>query len=349
MTDNYIKNIFRRLFWEKLAGFYAALNQSVTLILVPGTHSRSVSLKFRPIWPVLFVISLLGIGVGGTLVLSSRAKSRLVKAALSGELEEKSQALDDVHGQIENMVQLMDRFQNTISLFDSGRSGLDTDFRAQDFTDVTAAVGMAGSSNMSDVERLQLVNASIQNSMAPLKDSLNLLANQQRLLSELPTAWPVKKSHARISFLFGPNLEPVNRSRWYLHRGIDIAGGPGTPILAAADGKVVKVDYSPGGYGNHVIIQHKYGIYTLYAHQQRVFVRVGDIVSQGERLGLMGATGRVTGRHLHFEVRIGSQIIDPLVYLQIRDENRKDIDDFFARRQRIGWFIEGAGIINVGY
>ena len=334
MTDNQIKSIFRRLFLEKISGFYAGLNQSVTLILVPGTHSRPISLKFRPIWPVLFMIFVLSFGIGGALILSNQAKSRLVKAALTGELEDKRKALDDVHVQIEDMVQLMDQFQNTISLFNSGRSDLGTDFRAQDFTDVTSAVGMAGASNMSDIERLQLVNASIQNSMVPLKDSLNLLANQQRFLSELPTAWPVKKSQAQISFLFGPNLEPFNRNRWYLHRGIDIAGAPGTAILAAADGKVVEVDYSPTGYGNHVIIQHKYGIYSLYAHQQRVFVRVGDIVSQGEKIGLMGATGRVTGRHLHFEVRIGSQIIDPLVYLQIRDENRKYIDNFFDRRQR---------------
>ena len=336
MTDNQIKRIFRRLLWERISRFCAGLSQNVTLILVPGTHSRPISLKFRPIWPLLFVIFVLGIGIGGTLVLSSQARSRLVKAALSGELEDKSQALDDVHVQIEDMVQLMDRFQNTMSLLGSGTQEPDlaTDFRAQDFTDITAAVGMVGSSNMSDVERLQLLNTSIENSMSPLRESLNLLSNQQRLLSELPTAWPVKRSQAQISFLFGPNLEPINRSRWYLHRGIDIAGAPGTPILAAANGKVVEVDYSPGGYGNYVVIQHKYGIYTLYAHQQRVFVRLGDIVSQGERLGLMGATGRVTGRHLHFEVRIGSQIIDPLVYLQIPDANRKEIDDFFERRKR---------------
>ena len=209
MTDNQIRSIFRRLFWEKLVGFCADLNQSVTLILVPGTHSRPISLKFRPIWVVLLVVSLLGIGVGGTLVLSSRAKSRLVKAALVGELEENRKALDDVHVQIEDMVQLMDQFQNTMSLFDSNRSDLGTDFRAQDFTDVTAAVGMAGATNMSDVERLQLVNASIQNSMAPLKDSLNLLANQKRLLSELPTAWPVKNLKREFRFCLGRIL---NRS-----------------------------------------------------------------------------------------------------------------------------------------
>ncbi|WGK68357.1 M23 family metallopeptidase [Candidatus Haliotispira prima] len=340
MTDNKIKRIFRQHVQSRAIAVYAWLSQTVTLILVPGTHSRAVTVKFRPLWPIIFLISVAVVGAMSTVVLSNSAKTRLVRASLAGELDDSRQVLDDVHSQVESMVQLMDRFQNTISLFDSeleGGSDSGTDYSAQDFTDITAAVGMVGSSNMSDIDRLKLLNSSMENSMSPLKESLSLLANQQRLLRELPTMWPVKNRQARISFLFGPNLDPISRRRWYLHRGLDIAGNPGTPLVAAAGGKVAEVDYSPTGYGNYVVIKHKYGIYTLYAHQQRIFVSVGDIVSQGDTIGLMGATGRVTGPHVHFEIRIGSQIVDPIVYLRMSDVNRKEIDVFFDRKQRFGY------------
>ena len=340
MTDNEIKRIFRRFIERRVMALFAWLNQTVTLILVPSSHSHSIALKFRPLWPILFLFLVVAIGGGATVILSNGAKARLAEASLAGELDNSRKALDDVHNQVESMVQLMDRFQNTISLFDpeSSESGLGTDYSAQDFTDITAAVGMVGSGNMSDVDRLKLLNSAIENSMSPLKESLSLLASQRRLLAELPTMWPVKNhNQARVSFLFGPNLDPVNRSRWYLHRGLDIAGSPGTALVASADGKVVEVDYSPTGYGNYVVIKHKYGIYTLYGHQQRVLVRVGDTVSQGDTIGLMGATGRTTGSHVHFEVRIGSQIVDPIVYLRMLDVNRKKIDVFFHHNRRANY------------
>ncbi|MEM9424284.1 MAG: M23 family metallopeptidase [Spirochaetota bacterium] len=338
MTDNKIKRIFRRFVKSKITELFAWLNQSVTLILVPSSHRHPITLKFRPLWPIMLCAILAVVGWRSAVVLSNNTKARLAKASLAGELDVSRKALDDIHNQIESMVQLMDRFQNTVSPFnsESQESGLGTDYSAQDFTDITAAVGIMGSGNMNDVDRLKLLNASIENSMAPLKESLSLLGSQQRLLRELPTMWPVKNhNQASVSFLFGPNLDPISRGRWYLHRGLDIAGPPGTVLVAAAGGKVVEVDYSPTGYGNYVIIKHKYGIYTLYAHQQRVFVRVGDIVSQGDTLGLLGATGRVTGPHVHFEVRIGSQIVDPIVYLRMSDINRKQIDAFFDRNRRV--------------
>ncbi len=338
MTDKKISLVFQRLFKNKFLAIFTWLNQTVTLILIPSSHSNSIVLKFRPLWMILFLVIVVAVGGSSAVILSNSAKAKLVTASLSGKLDDSRKALNDVHNQVESMVQLMDRFQNTISLFDSTSKGgiPSTNHNMQDFTDITAAVGLVGSGNMNDVERLRLLNSSIENSISPLKESFNLLVNQQRLLSELPTMWPVKKpSQARVSFLFGPNFDPISRRvRWYLHRGLDIAGNPGTALVASAGGKVVEVDYSPTGYGNYVLIKHKYGIYTLYAHQQQVFVRVGDIVSQGDTIGLMGATGRVTGPHVHFEVRIGSQIIDPIVYLRMSDINRREINNFLGNNQR---------------
>lgn len=329
---NTLKKLFKRL----VAKVLRWLNQTITLVLIPDSYQRTLTIRFKPLWPLLFLATLAILSARSFALVSTAAHDKITTASLASELETSRSELRDVHGEVDNMVQLMDRLQNTLGALGKGQStGKDESLQSpdQDFMDITASAGLISNSKMSDIERLRMLNAFIEDTMSPLKESLSLLANERRLLSELPTVWPVKGHSGHISFLFGPNLDPISRNRWYLHRGLDIAGVPGTPLVAAADGKVVEVDYNANGYGNYVIIKHKYGIYTLYAHQQRVYVSVGDLVSQGQTIGLMGASGRVTGPHLHFEIRIGTQIVDPLVYLRMAEINRTTIDRYLAQRQ----------------
>jgi murein DD-endopeptidase MepM/ murein hydrolase activator NlpD len=86
------------------------------------------------------------------------------------------------------------------------------------------------------------------------------------------------------------------------HPGIDFANAAGTPVLAAAAGKVISAGWNDGGYGNMVIISHAGGLYTLYGHASKVLVSVGQQVQPGQSIALEGATGDATGPHLHFEV-----------------------------------------------
>ena len=103
--------------------------------------------------------------------------------------------------------------------------------------------------------------------------------------------------------------------RWgRMHEGIDIGAGYGTPIRAAAAGRVVYAG-SMSGYGNLVAIDHGGGISTAYGHQSSVAVGVGQVVSQGETVGYVGCTGHCFGPHLHFEVRVDGSPVDPLGYL----------------------------------
>ena len=100
------------------------------------------------------------------------------------------------------------------------------------------------------------------------------------------------------------------------HTGLDIAGcGYGSNIYASAAGQVVKVKWGNTGYGYHVIINHGDGIQTLYAHMSNIYVKNGQYVNQGDIIGAMGSTGNSTGTHLHFEIRINGQYIDPLKYV----------------------------------
>ena len=103
--------------------------------------------------------------------------------------------------------------------------------------------------------------------------------------------------------------------RWgSLHPGIDIGVGMGTPIHAAASGRVISASYS-GGYGNLVVIDHGNGLATAYAHQSSMAVSPGQQVSQGQVIGYVGSTGFSTGPHLHFEVRVNGSPVDPMGYL----------------------------------
>ncbi len=99
------------------------------------------------------------------------------------------------------------------------------------------------------------------------------------------------------------------------HEGIDIAAPKGTPIYSAADGKVVFSGWGPTGYGKMVIIKHKNHLTTLYAHNSKLLVKKGSRVKQGQKISLMGNTGRSTGPHLHFEVRNNTRPKDPIKYL----------------------------------
>ncbi len=140
----------------------------------------------------------------------------------------------------------------------------------------------------------------------------------------LTTALPPKTGafflmpvHGWKSSNYGMRFDPVYKV-YQLHAGIDVAAGGGQPILAAADGKVVRAGWA-GGYGNYTCLSH--GIYqgkglaTCYGHQSQILVRPGQTVRRGELIGRVGTTGASTGNHLHFEVRLNGSPVQPLTWL----------------------------------
>ncbi len=135
-------------------------------------------------------------------------------------------------------------------------------------------------------------------------------------LSPLVLSWPM--TGARVTQPFGPStllLEPSLGPFPHFHTGIDLAAALGTPVLAAADGIVVAVAHTSVGYGNYVMIAHGGGVITLYAHLLETDVGMGDRVARGKKIGLEGSSGLSTGPHVHFEVRINDQVVDPTRFL----------------------------------
>ena len=119
----------------------------------------------------------------------------------------------------------------------------------------------------------------------------------------------------------GPVVSPFcERRAWEAcHPGIDIAVRSGTPILAAADGRVslVQPAADSGGYGNFTCVAHASSITSCYAHQERILVHVGQLVQRGRLIGVSDCTGRCYGPHLHFEVRLGDHVVCPAPYLGV--------------------------------
>ncbi|MEM8555251.1 MAG: DUF5930 domain-containing protein [Pseudomonadota bacterium] len=146
----------------------------------------------------------------------------------------------------------------------------------------------------------------------------NIITHMQELnlyrmgIESLPMALPVA-SHVRRTSGFGYRRDPI-RGGTRLHAGVDWAGAYGTPIMATANGVVTFAGWQ-SGYGRMIKIQHEFGIETRYAHLSRIQVKVGQRVSRGDRIGAMGNSGRSTGTHLHYEVRLGGKATNPMTYI----------------------------------
>jgi len=150
-----------------------------------------------------------------------------------------------------------------------------------------------------------LLNSSVAPQLPPLADPSNYLPGGRPSQSR-GYIWPTQ---GVLTSGYG--------WRWgRMHRGIDIAAPIGTPIVAAADGVVVSAGWNSGGYGNLVDIRHPDGSLTRYAHNNRLLVRAGQEVRQGQLISEMGTTGRSTGPHLHFEVRpTGQGAVNPMAFM----------------------------------
>ena len=132
----------------------------------------------------------------------------------------------------------------------------------------------------------------------------------------IPSDKPVKT--AEFTSAFGVRSDPFRR-RAAMHAGIDLAGPSGTPIYATADGVVLRSGWNKGGYGNLVEIDHGRGIITRYGHLSSMSVQPGTRVNRGQVIGRMGSTGRSTGSHLHYEVRIDDRPVNPIPFMRSTD------------------------------
>jgi murein DD-endopeptidase MepM/ murein hydrolase activator NlpD len=132
--------------------------------------------------------------------------------------------------------------------------------------------------------------------------------------ASIPSARPIVTS-ANFTSGYGVRSDPFRGSA-AMHAGIDLAGPMGTPVYATADGVVGRSEWNSGGYGNLIELNHGQGIQTRYGHLSQRLVQAGQHIHRGQLIGLMGSTGRSTGSHLHYEVRIDGRAVNPIPFMQ---------------------------------
>lgn len=156
-----------------------------------------------------------------------------------------------------------------------------------------------------------------------LNGTVELLKGYKQIFKNMPSIFPVLGSNMGKGYVvsnFGWRRDPFTY-KMTLHQGVDIINLPGTPIVAAADGYVL-ASQRGGGRGLYVELKHQFGYTTMYLHMSALHVEAGDRVKKGQSLGLLGSTGRSTGPHLHYEVRINNTPVDPSPFIRL-DKFRK--------------------------
>jgi murein DD-endopeptidase MepM/ murein hydrolase activator NlpD len=252
------------------------------------------------------------------------AKLQTERQARQDDLDRENGTLDLLNANL-NALQDMISTQSDVS---DQLSGLISDIQTAQAQlldqppDVTASLAQ-----LLEAQEQDLILRSYQTAWAQAQIGVGLALVNQTLpvgkpISGLRLSWPMVSF--TITQPFGPSnvlLEPPYGAYKHFHTGIDIAAPLGTPVMAAGDGLVVAVGHTATGYGNYVVIAHGGGIATLYGHLLATNATVGDRVVRGQVIGYEGSSGFSTGPHVHFELRVNNQVIDPMPYLPVLGTN----------------------------
>ncbi|BCR10313.1 hypothetical protein BmHoA_00254 [Borrelia miyamotoi] len=309
-------------FLKFLNNIYYFFRQNVSFMIIPHVKGDVRNIKISFLTLFLFFLFFLFIFIGFVLLsvnyvtLKSIVNSTEKSYALAEyEIEDFRNTVVEINSVASNFSKVLDELSTSLKIKESNtelnRDKLEGDFA--DFIDLQ----ILEANTLKELNDLKNVKNTIERSIVPLNSIVKLLHSQNKLLNDIPSLWPIFKGSGVVSLHFGPAIEPFTR-QWYIHKGIDLAGiRIGTAIVAAANGEVVRASYQVTGYGNFVQIKHKYGLSTLYAHMSRLNISKGSYVKKGQVIGFLGQTGYSTGPHLHYEVRIGSQVVNPDMYLNL--------------------------------
>ena len=302
--------------------FFEVGSRKITIMIVP--HSEKKPLNFQTsIFAmssalVILVALLFSFVFFNTRSVNSKAEnSRLI------ENNTKLQAnLDELRDENNNLLQTAKRFQDSLSKsldlvgIDQVSSSSQDSFTGGDLSSLFDMKELSEGTMQETADIRQLANY-LDNSIQPLEQIAKMLESQGTLFSDIPSVWPLKGGIGHVSMAFGQNEHPITH-QWYIHKGMDFSTWrTGDPVIATANGQVVTAMYD-SIFGNSVIIKHKHGFYTRYAHMNSIRVKKGQYVSQGDVIGTLGNTGMVTGPHLHYEVHIGSDVVDPAKYVNVK-------------------------------
>jgi len=308
---------------------FSIANRRLTIMVVP--HSQKATFNFQTtVFSLFFTFAIITALVSSFIYFSIATASQAKKLKVLKEETLKTQAsLESLKNETGNLIKNAKDFQNTLSttLTSLGFKSLGGSGEEEEKTgDLVKILSFneSGEAYTKEAGELRLFSDYLNASIRPVEEMGKMLDLQATFFSDIPSLNPIRVQSVipHVSLTFGQNRHPIT-GQWYVHTGIDLSTfRQGDSIIATANGQVVAVEYDTG-WGNYIIVKHKHGFYTRYAHLQSHRVSRGDYVKQGDVIGYLGNTGISTGPHIHYEVHIGSDVVDPAKYLSLKNNSRR--------------------------
>ncbi len=267
---------------------------------------------------LLISLSVLGVAFLFAILLFTFIKSPKEKAQ-ARELEYmklKYEILNDRLDDLEALMTDMEQRDNNLYRMMFEADPIPSQVRRSGFSDADRYADLYGYMNsdlvVSAARKMDVIASQLYNQSVSY-DSLFVMArNKSDMLAHIPAIFPLKETEVKyISSYFGYRPDPIYKIEKF-HSGMDFTAALGTEAYATGDGVVYDVERNEWGYGNMVILDHGYGYKTRYAHLLKPAVRKGQKVKRGQVIGYIGATGKATGVHLHYEVLKNDDQIDPI-------------------------------------
>jgi len=291
-----------------------------TVVFVPHSEKKVYNLHITVLSFCCFLLVVLGIFGAFFLYGTSYNSSVYTMTTKDGRMRDTQASLDQLRDETALLFREARNFENVLSdVLSALGLGAKNNVQQNTSGDLSSFLGIRETPEgmLQEVDDIKRLSSYLSQAVEPIKEIGTLLDTQSALLTEIPSIWPVRGGIGNITMFFGQNINPIS-GQYYIHKGIDIATHrSGDPVVATADGQVVTAEYAYD-FGNYIIIRHKHGYYTRYAHLQSFRVKVGQRIQQNEVVGYIGNTGISTGPHLHYEVHIGSDVVDPYRYITIR-------------------------------
>ncbi len=306
-------------------------SKKITIVVVPEGPKKIRQIKIPRFWIFSLIVLILGANLSLAWVVRDYFSIKRSLPHLSSLQEENTlqkQQITSLAGKVETINQKMAELKEfdrkvraMVSMDPSNGSGMESAGEQQQFIGIGGSDSSLGGGN-SPSERnhkklVRMMYRSLDNldsDITTQKDEktelMRLLDRQKSILASTPSVWPAR---GWVSSGFGYRLSPFTSEK-ELHRGLDICARKGAPVLAPADGVVASVEWDPG-YGKTVIVNHGYGLNTMYAHLDKVHVKKGQTVRRHQEIAQVGDSGRTTGAHLHYEVHMNGVPVNPLRYI----------------------------------
>jgi len=273
--------------------------KKVTLLVIHYDHRRIWKFTVSNFFLYGVVLSVLLVVIWASLVI--------VEEIRSFPLKQVNQFLITELGSIQEYLHFLDSRDRQIKLL-LGIEEQGSHYGAKGETEVKEDNVLSSPTLVqSEFQRIRQQAREYERSFRQIEE---VFTKQKFLLAATPSIWPTR---GWVNSGFGLRISPFT-GRWEMHEGIDIANNIGTPVVSPADGVVKFVGWY-GGYGVSLIIVHGYGYSTLYGHLSQARVRPGQRVKRHQVIAHMGNTGRSTGPHLHYEVRVNDKPVNPRRYM----------------------------------